>query len=78
MAGWTDGPIPLAAPRIVMGADGLPHCAACLRDPEAVCRYHAKQIATALGQLKTSSRTNEMAPTAPINKRVVIHGERET
>lgn len=75
--GWTDGPVPLYQPRIVKGEDGLPHCAACLRDPDGLCKYHGRQVSTALGQLKTASRTNGLRPTAPVSKRITLRGERE-
>lgn len=65
-------------PRIVIGEDGLPHCATCLQTPAEGCSYHRKQIHEALGQLKTSSRTNEMDPQARLNSRVTMRGERET
>ncbi len=77
MRAWNDGPVPLYQPSIVTGADGLPHCATCLRDPDGLCKYHARQVHVALGQLKTASRTHGLSPMSPISKRVTLRGERE-
>ena len=43
-----------AAPEIITGDDGLPHCTRCMEDG-ALCRYHRKQVRMAIDHLQTST-----------------------